>query len=103
MRRSSSRRRERVERIEDEAWELIRLLGVDSYGEARWREQTASSRIMAQEWNLIVLAIARRTGRRIGLDISTRMAINAVLAPDREPAEGKLQADPAPDPLVFRN
>ena len=65
----------------------------------RWREQTASSRIMAQEWNLIVLAIARRTGRRIGLDVSTRMAITAVFAPDREPAEGKLQADPAPDPL----
>ena len=67
----------------------IRLLGGDAYGEARWREQTASSSAMAQEWNLIALAIARQTGRRIGLDVSTRMAMNAVFAPDRELAERK--------------
>ena len=99
MRRWLRRRRERVERIEDEAGELIRLLGGDAYGEARWREQTASSCVMAEEWNLIALAIARRTGRRIGLDVSTRMAMNAVFAPDRKPAEGKPQPDPAPNPL----
>ena len=46
MRRWLRRRRERVERIEDEAGELIRLLGGDAYGEARWREQTASSDAM---------------------------------------------------------
>jgi hypothetical protein len=39
---------------------------------------------MARERNLIALAIARQTGRRIGLDVSTRMAMNAVFAPDRE-------------------
>jgi len=89
MRRWLRRRRERVERIEAEAEELIRLLGNDAYGEARWREQTASSRAMAQEWNLIALAIARQTGRRIGLDVSTRMAMNALFAPDREPPERK--------------
>jgi hypothetical protein len=61
------RRRERVERIEVEAEELIRLLGGDACSEARWREQTASSSAMAQEWNLIARAIARQTGRRIGL------------------------------------
>ncbi len=99
MRRWLRRRRERVERIEDEAGELVRLLGGDAYGEARWREQTASSRVMAKEWNLIALAIARRTGRRIGLDVSTRMAMNVVFAPDRKPAEGKPQPDPAPNPL----
>ena len=59
------RRRERGERIEAEAEELIRLLGGDAYGEARWREQTASSSVMAQEWNLIALAIARQTGRPV--------------------------------------
>ena len=88
MRRWWRRRRERVERIETEADELVRLLGDDAYSEARWREHTASSP-SAQEWNLIALAIARHTGRRIGVDLSTRMAMNAVFAPDREPDERK--------------
>jgi hypothetical protein len=78
-------RRERAERIEDEAYELIRLLGDDAYAEARRREHTASSSATAREWNLIALAIARSTGRRIGLDLSTPMAMNAVFVPDREP------------------
>jgi hypothetical protein len=77
-------RRERAERIEDEADELIRLLGDDAYAEARRREYTASSSATAREWNLIALAIASRTGRRIGLDLSTRMAMNAVFVPDRD-------------------
>jgi len=89
MRRWLRRRRERSERIETEADELARLLGDDAYSEARWREHTASSSASAQEWNLIALAIARQTGRRIGLDLSTRMAMNAVFAPDREPGERK--------------
>jgi len=89
MRRWLRRRRERSERIETEADELARLLGDDAYSEARWREHTASSSASAQEWNLIALAIARHTGRRIGLDLSTRMAMNAVFAPDREPRERK--------------
>jgi hypothetical protein len=85
MRAWLRQRRERAERIEDEAGELIRLLGGDAYAEARWREHTASSRTSAREWNLIALTIARSTGRHIGLDLSTRMAMNAVFAPDREP------------------
>jgi hypothetical protein len=98
MRRWLRRRRERVERIEDEAGELIRLLGGDAYGAARLREQTASSDMMAREWNLIALAIARQTGRRIGLDVSTRMAMNAVFAPDRDPAGSKSRPGPQPNP-----
>jgi hypothetical protein len=78
-------RRERAERIEDEADELIRLLGDDAYAEARRREHTASSSAIAREWNLIALAIASQTGKRIGLDLSSRMAMNAVFVPDREP------------------
>jgi hypothetical protein len=78
-------RRERAERIEDEADELIRLLGDDAYAEARRREHTASSSETAREWNLIALAIASHTGKRIGLDLSTRMAMNAVFVPDRAP------------------
>jgi hypothetical protein len=83
------RRRERAERIETEADELVRNLGDDAYGEARWREQTASSDSMAHEWNLIALAVAHKTGRRIDLDLSTRMAMNAVFSPDRKPAGRK--------------
>jgi hypothetical protein len=77
MRRWWRRRRARSERIETEADELARLLGDDAYSEARWREHTASSPASAQEWNLIASAIARQTGRRIGLDLSTPTAMNA--------------------------
>jgi hypothetical protein len=99
MRRWLRRRRERVERIESEAGELVRLLGDDAYAEARWREHTASSSASAQEWNLIASAIARQTGRRIGVDLSTPMAMNAVFAPDREPDERKLRPHSQAAPL----
>ncbi len=99
MRRWLRRRRERTERIETEADELVRLLGDDAYAEARWREHAASSPASAQEWNLIALAIARQAGRRIGLDLSTRMAMNAVFAPDREPNERKPRPSPELDPV----
>jgi hypothetical protein len=92
-------RRERAERIENEAGELIRLLGDGAYAEARWREHTASSSAMAQEWNLIARAIARSTGRRIGLDLSTRMAMNAVFVLDCEPDRWRLRPAPALDPV----
>jgi hypothetical protein len=49
MRRWLRRRRARIERIETEADELVRLLGDDAYSEARWREHTASSSASAQE------------------------------------------------------
>jgi hypothetical protein len=99
MRAWLRRRRERIERIEAEADELVRLLGDDAYSEARWREHTASSPPSAQEWNLIALAIARQTGRRIGLDLSTRMAMNAVFAPDREPDRCRPRPSPDLDPV----
>lgn len=90
-------RRERAERIEAEAGEFVRRLGADAYGEARWREQTASSDSMAREWNLIAQVIARSTGGRIGSDTSTRMAMNAVFTADREPSsphKGRLHSEP---------
>jgi hypothetical protein len=99
MRAWLRQRRERAERIEDEAGELIRLLGDDAYAEARWREHTASSSASAREWNLIALAIARRTGRCIGLDLSTRMAMNAVFVPDRGPDRRRPRPSPELDPV----
>jgi hypothetical protein len=99
MRAWLRQRRERAERIEDEGGELIRLLGDDAYAEARWREHSASSSTTAQEWNLIALAIARQTGRRIGLDLSTRMAMHAVFVPDREPDRWRPRPAPELDPV----
>jgi hypothetical protein len=92
-------RRERAERIEDEADELIRLRGDGAYAEARRREHTASSSATAKEWNMIALAIASQTGKRIGLDLSTRMAMNAVFVPDREPAGQTPRPSAESDPV----
>ena len=78
------RQRARTERVEAEAEALIRDLGLAAYSEARRREREASSDAIAKDWGRVALAVAHKTGKRIGLDTSTRMAINAVFAPDRE-------------------
>lgn len=77
------RRRERAERADAEAEALIRELGVEAYAEARRREYESSDDAMAREWNRIALAVAGKIGKSIGLDTSSRMAMNAVFAPDR--------------------
>ena len=79
------RRRKTAERIDAEADALIDELGVEAYAEARRREYESSNDAMALRWNQVALAVAHKTGKRIGLDTSTRMAMNAVFAPDREP------------------
>ena len=66
-----------AERIEAEADALISDLGDSAYVEARRREREASSDEMEQEWRRIALAIARKTGKSVGLDTATRMAIDA--------------------------
>jgi len=80
------RRRETAERIDAEADALIGELGVEAYAEARRREYESSGDAIALWWNRVALAVAHKTGERIGLDTSTRMAMNAVFAPDREHA-----------------
>ena len=80
------RRREAAERIDAEADALIGELGVEAYAEARRREYESSGDAIALWWNRVALAVAHKTGERIGLDTSTRMAMNAVFAPDREHA-----------------
>ena len=87
------RRRETAERIDAEADVLIGELGVEAYAEARRREYKSSDDAIALRWNRIALAVAHKTGKRIGLDTSTRMAMNAVFAPDREHA-GDRQPQP---------
>ena len=64
-------------RIEAEAEALIRDLGDRAYSEARLREREASSGEIARDWSRIALAVARKTGKCIGLDTATRMAMDA--------------------------
>jgi hypothetical protein len=71
------RRRETAERIDAEADALIGELGVEAYAEARRREYESSGDATAL-WRLL---------KRIGLDTSTRSAMNTIFAPDREPRE----------------
>jgi hypothetical protein len=83
------RRRDRIERVDAEADALIGKLGLEAYAEARRREYESSDDAMALRWNRIALAVGHKTGKAVGLDTSTRMAMNAVFAPDREPARAR--------------
>ena len=71
------RRRDQAERIEAEADALISDLGDGAYSEARRRAREASSDEMEREWSRVALAIARKTGKHVGLDTATRMAMEA--------------------------
>jgi hypothetical protein len=71
------RRREQAERIEAEADALIGDLADGAYSEARRRAREASSDEMEREWSRVALAIARKTGKSVGLDTTTRMAMDA--------------------------
>ena len=80
------RRRARIESIEAEAEVLVRDLGEAAYGEARLRQQEASSDEIARDWALVALAVARLIGQRKDVDAMVRLAMNAILVPDREEA-----------------
>jgi hypothetical protein len=87
------RRRKTAERIDAEADALIGELGVEAYAEACRREYESSGDAIALRWNQVALAVAHKTGKRIGLDTSSPMAMNAVFAPDRE-HDGDRQPQP---------
>ncbi len=72
-----ARRRARMERIKAEAEALIRGIGDRAYSEARRGEREASSDAIAKDWSRVALAVARKTGRRVGLDAATRMSTDA--------------------------
>ena len=69
---------------------LIRDHGGEAYSEARQRERdvilpdgtTHAGRTPAH-WRRVALIVARMTGKRVGLDTSTRMAADADLSPDQ--------------------
>jgi hypothetical protein len=82
-------RRARIERIDTEAEVLIRVFGEAAYGEARRREHEASSDEIARDWRLVALAVARQIGRRKDVEPVVRLAMNAVLVPDRDKAASR--------------
>jgi hypothetical protein len=79
------RRQARIE-IEAEAEALIRDFGEAAYSEACRREHGASSRAIARDWGSVALAVALLIGKRTDVDPLLRLAMNAVLVPDREDA-----------------
>ena len=91
--------------IDAEADALIGELGVEAYAEARRREYESSNDALALRWNRTAFAVGRKSGKLVGLDTSTRMAMNAVFAPDCEHA-GSRKPDRTRDSsfgLVGRN
>ncbi len=88
-------RRRQVQRLaQADAEALIRDHGAEAYGEARERERdvilpdgtTHAGRTPAH-WRRVALIVAKRTGHRVGLDRSTRMAMDTDLSLDRESRE----------------
>ena len=89
-------KRARIERIDAEAEALIRDLGDRAYQEARRLEHEASSDAIAEDWALVAKAIARKTGTRVGLNLSTQLAMNTFFVLDREPGVAH-KARPRPE------
>ena len=79
------RRHARIE-IEAEAEALIRDFGEVAYSEACRREREASSHAIARDWGSVALAVAGLIGKRTDVDPLLRLAMNAVLVPDRKDA-----------------
>ena len=94
-------KRARMERIEAEAEALIRDLDDQAYHEARRREHEASSDAIAEDWALVAKAIARKTGSRVGLNLSTQLEMNTFFVLDREPGVAR-KARPRPEPEAER-
>jgi hypothetical protein len=94
-------RRARMERIDAEAEALIRDLGDQAYQEARRREHEASSDATAEDWALVARAVARKTGSRVGLNLTTQLEMNTFFVLDREPGvarEARSRPEPAAEP-----
>jgi hypothetical protein len=94
-----ARRRARMVRTDAEAEALIRDLGDRAYSEARRREREASSDEIAEDWGRVALAVARKSGKRVGLDTTTRMARDADFSLEPHRAEPPHQPPEETDPL----
>jgi hypothetical protein len=81
------RRRDRAQRVEAKAKALIEAFGDAAYTEARQRESRADTVKTANVWRRVALRLARMNGRRMGLDMATRMAMDADLSGQAGEAE----------------
>ena len=84
-----TRRRTRIGRIDAEAERQSTILET-----ALRREREASSDEIAKDWAQVAMAVGHKMGKRVGLDPSTRIAMNALFLPDREPAK-RVDLDPS--------
>lgn len=91
-------RRERAARSAADAAMLTRELGDDAYAEARLLQNRAKSREEERHWRDVALAVARMTGRRIGLDTATRMARDADFSEHGAP-QSPVSEPPTVDPI----
>jgi hypothetical protein len=101
------RRRPEARRLaQADAEALIREHVIDAYVEARRRERDGSERDgpEPERWRLAALAVAKMTGKRVGLDTATRIAMDADFssrvenerperAPMRKPPDGDQLAE----------
>ena len=94
-----ARRRARIARIDTEAEALIRGFGDRAYSEARRREREASSEAIVKDWSRVALAVAGKTGKRVGLDTATRMATDADFSLKQDWTEPPHQPPDETDPL----
>ena len=103
-RRERAERRRQAERLaQADAEALIRDHGAEAYEEARQRERdviladgtTHAGRTPAH-WRRVALIVARMTGKRVGLDTSTRMAADADLLPDQESVDRQAHVQSLP-------
>ncbi len=101
-----AKRREAAERAEKDAIGLIAERGVDAYGEARRRERECQGAEEVTRWHRAAVAIAKRTGKRIGLDTATRMATDADMTATTDvarkprPAQAPQEIDPLDELLA---
>ena len=84
-----TRRRTRIGRIDAEAERQSTILET-----ALRREREASSEEIAKDWAQVAMAVGHKMGKRVDLDPSTRIAMNALFVPDREPAK-RVDLDPS--------
>ncbi len=63
-------------------------------------ERRADSAATAQEWRHVALAIARKTGKKVGFDTATRMVVDASLSADCETGDPRRGA-PASEPRAW--
>ena len=85
------RRRERARQIEADARTLIRELGPDAYAEARLMQRRAKSIEERRRWRDVALVVARKTGKRVGLDTATRMSLDADFSERGEPQSPRVE------------